>query len=464
MDFLERMSDRDRERFIAAATIVRFARGEFVIRRGERGGDVYRVNEGELEIIDSRQQPAVVLSVIGRGQMVGEMGFLEEQVRTADVRATDATVCQRWDRGSLLRVLEGDPTFAAAFYRALAGFAVDRARTITTTAMTGSLAGAKTGGSESAAASAKRLAAEVRDELAAIEPQLRRDRPAAEARLQRALANLAARTEAMFGRVPWADQDAAGSEIARELHPYIMQSHLGETANDRVEGWCADGWSIAHISAHKPKGDGALGELVDAWLQELPSSKGLRERRALAAELVAESLPPTPPFRMLCVGVNSATLLNGQMSAFGRMGGEVICIEPSTDALAVADSDLSARPRTMKLKLIPDDLASFCLGRPGGRHPPQNIVILDCLLEYLPEAIAVTCLRTAVAQLPPGGVVIATSMAPASDDLLYRYLLRWPMIRRSKAALAGLMAGAGTHSIRVYEAGGAGLVAIGTRP
>jgi CRP-like cAMP-binding protein len=463
VDFLERLSDRDRDRFLAASTTVRLARGDYLIRRGERGGDVYRVVDGELEVIDGRQQPAVVLDVIGRGQMVGEMGFLQEQVRTADVRAGETTVCQRWDRGSLLKVLDADPPFAAAFYRALAGLAVDRSRTITTTAMMGALAGGKGAGSETIREQARAIAGRVRTALSEIEPLIRRDRAAAQQRVVTVLHNCQNELESTFSRLGRAEQLAAGAEVARELNPYVMRSHLGEMANDRVEGWAGDSWAIAHIAAHKPLGDGPLGEMIDGWLLDLPTSRALRERRALAAQLVTECLPATPPVRILCIGANSGSLLASELEPIGRLGGEIVCVESVREALTVVDSDLQARPRTVKLRLVQDDLAALCNGEAHVRYPPQNIVVIDGILEYLPERVMVTLVRAAVNCLAPEGRLVVTAISPAPDEMVFRHLLAWPMIRRSAATLRGLLSAGGLSDLRIYEAGSAGLAGVGVR-
>ncbi len=463
VDFLERLSERDRERFVGAASVVRLARGEYLMRRGERGGDVYRVSEGELEIIDNRQQPAVVLNVVGKGEMVGEMGFLEDLVRTADVRAAEATVCQRWDRGSLLRVLDADPVFGATFYKALAGFAVHRARSITTTAMTGTL-GAARAGSESTFARARELATWARTEMGKVEPLIRRDRAAARESLGVLLRSLMRELQSRFGRVSAVDQEAAGSLVAEELLPYVMRSHLGELANARVEGWCADFWTIGHISSRKPTGDGPLGEMIDEWALDLPTARGMRERRALAGSLVTECLPSVPPLRLLALGVNSASLLAPHLGTLGRMGGELVCLDPAEEARSLLDSDLASRPRGLRLSHQLEDLAQVFAGRSRFRHVDKHVVVADCLLEYLPETAAVAMLRACAAMLAPGGYVVVTAAAPAEDDLLFRYLLKWPVIRRSKAALTGLLESAGFGEVRAYEAGSAGLAAVGRRP
>ncbi len=463
MDFLDRLNERDRERLVAVSTAVRLARGEYLIRRGERGGDFFRVVEGELEIIDGRQQPAVVLDVLGRGQMVGEMGFLEEQVRTADVRAAETSVCQRWDRGGLLKVLDADPPLSAAFYRALAGLAVDRSRSITTTAMMGALAGGSGTGGETAVQQARSLAARTKAWLVEVEPIIRRDRAAAMQKLLAGLHTFVREFENVAGRLARAEQLASGAELARELHPYLMRSHLGEMAIDRVEGWAGDCWTIAHIAAHKPMGDGPLGEMLDGWLLDLPTSRALRERRALAAQLVSESLPSRAPVRVLALGANSALPLVQEFANLGRLPGEVVCIESSRAALGVVEQAFATRPRSLKLKQVQDDLSLVCAGRGRSDLPPQDVVVVDGLLEYLPERETVKLVRSLLTMLAPGGKLVVTGMAPSGDELVFDHLLNWPMIRRDAATLRGLLAAGGAEEVRSYEAGSAGAVLVGAR-
>ena len=464
VDFLDRLSDRDRERLVAASTTVRVARGEFLMRQSERGGEVYRVVEGELEVIDGRQQPAVVLDVLGRGRMVGEMGFLEEQLRTADVRAADTTVLQRWDRVGLLKVLDADPAFAAAFYRAFAALAVDRSRRITTAAMVGALAAGKTSGSESALQEARILSGTVKRSLNEVELLIRRERDAAAQTLVTVLHNFQAMLDAKLAGMPRHDRAAAGELVGADLLPYMMRSHLGELTHDRADRAAGDIRTMAHIAAHRPEGDGPLGELIDAWLLDLPSARALRERRALAAQLVTESLPAVPPTRLLCIGANSASLLASELDAIGRQGGEIVVVDSKLEALALVREDFRNRPRSLKLKLMQGDLAALCAGRAFPQLIPPNVVVVDGLVEYLPERVVVTCVKAIIARMAPGARLVVTAMSPAPDEPIFQYLLKWPMTRRSGTTLRELLESAGLAEVRFYPAGSAGLVAVGQRP
>ncbi len=465
MDFLERFAERDRERLLEASTPVRLARGEYLLKRGEKGGDVYRVAEGELEIIDNRSQPAVVLDVIGKGAMVGEMAFLEDQVRTADVRAAENSVVHRWDRRALMRILDADPTFAAGFYRGLAGLAVDRARAITTNAMVGAIGGGRgpAPGNEAAVAQGRRLAAGVRGRLLEIEPVIRRDRALAHRELLSALHSFSEAAQQAFARLSEEDLAAAGAEIARELHPYVMRSQLGELAIDRPDGHCGSIATLAHLLHGQPMGDGPLGEMFDEWLLTLPTSRAFRERTAVLEALLGECLPAVPPFRILALSASSVGCLPRQLEHLGRLGGEIICIDQTREIQSVVDAQLHARPRNVRIKHVVDDLGRLVLGRARIAYAPQHVVIVDGVVEYLPERVAVSLMRYAHDLLAPGGHVLVTSMVPAPDDALYRFLLNWPMVRRSRSAIQELLEGADLVDARTYEAGSAGVAAIATR-
>ena len=466
MDFLERFNERERDRLLSVAQTVRLGRGEILIRRGEKGGDIYRVAEGELEVIDTRSQPVVVLDVLQRGAVVGEMAFLDESVRSADVRSVDLGVCQRWDRAALIRLLQSDPGLGASFFQVLARLVSERARSVSNNAIAGAFSSRRGAAHGSAASSAfgRTLAQQLTNRLIAIEPVIRKDRELAHREVVTALQNFKGAFHEALVRMSDDDQASAGAEVSRELHPYVMRSHIGELCLDRPSGHAADVQVLAHLDANKVEGDGPLGEFIDGWLLELPTSRSMRERRALASQAVLEALPSQGLVRMLLVNVGSGAVLGHISPYLARMRGEIVCVDSERDNLAAIDARLRKRPPDLKLRLLQEDLASVCLGQARVRHPPQQIIVLDGLVDYLPERVCASLLRWAAGQLAPNGTLIATAVTPAADDAVFRYLLAWPMVRRSRSVVESLFASAGLNEISSWEAGGAGLVVRGRAP
>lgn len=464
MDFLDRFSPRDRERLVNAATTVRLGRGGVLLRGGERGGDLFRVAEGELEVVDTRSQPAIVLDVLGKGNVVGEMSFLQDTVRSADVRAPEGATCLRWERSALLRMLEQEPLLGAGFYRALATILAERNRATITSAVAGGMGDAaipRGPTNDVAAADGRALSKALRARLMELEPQLRRDRALAERELGTALRNFQAAFGEALARMSDEDGRVAGELVARELHPYTMRSHLGELALDRDSGALLAHAVLGHVLQNRAEGDGPLGECLDAWLLALPTSKGLRERAAAALQLVCESLVGDPPFRALVVNA-AGGLVPGIVSQLrGRAAAEIACVDYERAALAALEARVGPRPRELRLRLVQEDLAALCLGRSALRFAPQHVLVLDAVLEYLPERAAAGVLRWARGQLAPEGAMVVTSLLPATDDPVFRHLLGWPLVRRTRAATERLLRGAGFAEVRTYEAGGVGLVSTG---
>lgn len=459
MDFLDRFSPRERDRLTAAATLVRLGPGDFLIRRGERGGDLFRVAEGELQVVDTRQQPLVVLSVLGRGTVVGEMAFLDESVRSADVRAADLAVCQHWERGALLRLLDDDPALAVSFYRVLARMVSERSRSVITHAVTGGFGGGRAAGDEAAGAVGAQVAEALRDRLMEIEPASRRDRAKARADALAALQTFSVAFEEALGRLSDEEQADAGAVAARELHPYLVRSHLGELALDRPSGHVGDPQALAHLERGRVEGDGPLGEFIDEWLQGLPTARAFREREALAAEAVAEAFPAVDPLRLTVMNPGAGALLGALAPYLARARGEVTVIDGDREALARADQRLARRPPDLRVRLLQADLVALALDGDASAGAPQHVVVLDGLLDHLPDRVAAALLRWSRRALAPDGTLVATALAPGADDAVFRWLLEWPMVRRSAAAVAGLLEGAGFVEVRVWTAGSAGLVA-----
>src|SRR5207248_127145 len=91
----------------------------------------------------------------------------------------------------------------------------------------------------------RELAEELTGRLIELEPVIRRDRELARRETGTALHNFAERMWSSLARLSDEDQRDAGQAIARELHPYVMRSHLGELALDRRSGHVADPLALA---------------------------------------------------------------------------------------------------------------------------------------------------------------------------------------------------------------------------
>lgn len=454
IDLLERLTDRERGYLNSVVTTVRLSRGEHLIRRGEKGGDIYRVLEGELEVIDSRSHPPVILDVIPKGGMVGEIAYLEEQFRSADVRAPDGAVCQRWEKRVLDRLLAEEPFLAAAFFRALASTLAERLRSTST--QVGIAERHREPGDDQ---TGRELARRCSARLLEIEPLLRRDRGQAKAEISTILHAFTQELAETVEGLTDADAAAVGRAVAAEMHPYLVRSHLGELAMDNGES--ASLACLRHLDHAQAQGDGPLGELLDEWLLGLRSSRAFRERRAELCNRILENLPLEPPLRMMVVGVASPIFLQSILDDLGRLGGELIVVDDRRDSLDLFQRQIGNRPRNLRLRLEQREGWELMNGRARIPHNPLHLVVLDGLLDSLPEQLAGRLLAWGAGLLASGGMLLATGMAPSPDDAIFRYLLELPLIRRRSPVLGHMLMEAGLSEVQVHEDPGTGVGHVG---
>ena len=89
-----------------------FADGEIVVREGEETREMFVIRKGEIEVVKLVGGHEVLLAVLQRGAIFGEMALLEGLPRSATARARGATSLVVLRPGSLLLQIRRDPTFA----------------------------------------------------------------------------------------------------------------------------------------------------------------------------------------------------------------------------------------------------------------------------------------------------------------------------------------------------------------
>lgn len=89
-----------------------FEDGDIVVREGEETRELFVIQKGEIEITKLVGGHEIILAVLQRGAIFGEMALLEGLPRTATARARGATALVVLRPGSLLLQIRRDPTFA----------------------------------------------------------------------------------------------------------------------------------------------------------------------------------------------------------------------------------------------------------------------------------------------------------------------------------------------------------------
>ncbi len=99
------------EQIIMALRSTQVEAGEFIIRRGDMGRELYLLARGSVEVVDEKGQTIKILS---DGDIFGEIGVLLSRPRTADIRAKTSCDLFVLDKADFSRILRDNPQFASA--------------------------------------------------------------------------------------------------------------------------------------------------------------------------------------------------------------------------------------------------------------------------------------------------------------------------------------------------------------
>lgn len=69
-----------------------FAAGEQIFRQGDFGDCAYLIEQGSVEVIAADREAEHRISLLGRGELFGEVALIDREPRTATVRAVEKTV------------------------------------------------------------------------------------------------------------------------------------------------------------------------------------------------------------------------------------------------------------------------------------------------------------------------------------------------------------------------------------
>jgi hypothetical protein len=106
---LDGLREADAERALGKSNIIRCAAGDRVLKKGGVARNMFVVLDGTLEVRDEGE----LIRVLSPGDVFGEMAFLLERPRAADVyAATDARILSLSER-TLRKTIEADPAVAA---------------------------------------------------------------------------------------------------------------------------------------------------------------------------------------------------------------------------------------------------------------------------------------------------------------------------------------------------------------
>jgi CRP-like cAMP-binding protein len=127
-DLVSYLTDDEHTRLLMAMEPCTAAEGDLVFQKGSPSRSLLLVEQGALEVFDQALGADVVLASIGPGEVVGEVGFVDGQARTHNVRARGPCRLRRLTRERLLTLVKNDPQLFAKLTISLARLVAQRFR------------------------------------------------------------------------------------------------------------------------------------------------------------------------------------------------------------------------------------------------------------------------------------------------------------------------------------------------
>ncbi|MBA3748956.1 MAG: cyclic nucleotide-binding domain-containing protein, partial [Solirubrobacterales bacterium] len=263
--------------------------GEKVIVAGEPVDAIYILLEGVLGVVGSDE--AQPFDIVGPGDIVGEMSFVERVTPASTVAALESSTLLVVAHDVLRRRADEDPAFAARLFRGLALLLSHRLRRARSDL---AARGDATFDDERERATWEQVTAgveQIKDTLVGASQAAIKNGGEVPAEVA---ADVAALVEGLYHAMEAAIGDAApgneqfkeqvGIRIKTELLPYVLLTKNCARTYTKPRGYAGDYLTIEWMYAAQPGGVPPLGPLLDACMFELPASLAVRNRRALLAE------------------------------------------------------------------------------------------------------------------------------------------------------------------------------------
>ena len=418
--------------------------------------------------------PGRRLATLGPGEMLGEMGFLEERPASATVFAVENTQLLRVPFARLREEIAARPDFGARFFRSIALTGSRRLREreqhyarLLAAERTTAAAGEDVWSGLEPTIEAFKQALQAADKAALKEDGVLPDEVVAGIRA--GFAGFVRTLNDAIGDASGLDEavrDEVGARVQREVLPYLLLTKSAERLYAKPRGYAGDFKSIDWIYADEAAGTGRLGPLLDRCFLDEPAAAAVRNRRGLLARAIRRHLDAHPdrPVRITSMACGPAREIFDVIDELGDASRfEATLIDIDQQALEQVQAEIDRRGIGDHLRTVHGNLIFLAMGRQKIDLAEQDLMYSIGLIDYFNDKLVTKLMNWGSATLRTGGEMILGNFHPQNPDkALMDHVLEWRLIHRSEADMDRLYEGSGfgRPTTRIeFEEGGVNLFA-----
>ena len=440
IEFLQDLTEEDRDWILSSGVERQVIANTQIIGQGEHLEKLYILLQGLLSV-HTEEFPGHELSLIGPGEFIGELSFIERRAATATVRAKENSLLLEISSQHLEKKLEADIRFSARFHAAMAKLMASRLRNNSRhlqpkfgkeqpvdSEVTSQLESALSGFKEKFL----HLEEVERTRVGGLTEEESNQFVEDFYQLEGFVNDLIG-TESPLGTVRC---DQIGRHLMSELLPYLFLSRIAERSYSKPRGYAGDFLTIEWIYQNNPEGVGSMGSLLDKAILNLSCSQAVRNRRGLLTSQIdrACEMRPGEQIEITSLACGPARELYDHFVAKGS-DSKVNCnlIDIDEQALEFVDQWRKELGLESRMTLRNLNLVYLSLGRQEMDVPPQDLVYSIGLIDYFSDGFVVKLLNYIHQILRPGGrVVLGNFHTSNRSRALMDHLFDWRLIHRDE--------------------------------
>jgi len=447
---LNEFDESDAHWLLGAGTEQQVHSGTTIIQEGSHPPALYFVLEGLLGLSVSSAGDKQ-LAVLGSGELVGEISFLENRPATATVTAVESALLLAVPRAALEEKIRSDAAFASRFYRSLALISSSRLRERVNTMA------AQLSARELAEESATERRSPIEKSINELKRKLEKADGEAIKRGGQIPDDLALEIKQDFrdmvkgiareiggsSSLDMHVKEELGARLKTELLPYLLLTQTAERFYSKPRGYAGDFFTIECIYQNKPSGSGRLGPLLDECFLDGFPAKAVRNRRGLLADEIrhtVEEIGGEARIASLACGPAREvfdvfeTLDDGNRPT-------VTLLDIDSEALAFVADRAKEHQSHHLISAVSANLVYLALGRQKLELPPQHLVYSIGLIDYFNDKLVRRLIDYIYSVIEPGGRVILGNFHPNNVDKAFMdHILDWKLIHRTEDDMDRLFA------------------------